>query len=466
MYFSRARTAVDILFPLAGYVLWPVVLGVLGFLYGFYDFVSGRTGEVCLVFVIVTAICLLGLFWKYARRAGIVVYQLSILTLSIGAFIGSHPQLYRSLLYGWIACGLLGGIMLSIPRTSKQSSNTAWHRFRVGCWLVLALQAGLVMAGFARLVLVEERPLVSFRVLGNPLLEALAFSPDGDTLATVGGFGAQLKMPGLWDVNTGRKRTDTVDSEMPGDPKWASLHFIGNRLALAICANGHVGIEIWSIGKREADSRYEWADEICGGAATFSRDGTQFVYGNFAGHVKVFDLNQGKLTIDLPRMNERINCVTVSRSHDKMACASHGNTIEIWELLNSCQIATLNSTGNVECLDFSEDGSLLVCGTGAGTVDIFDIGEQRRNITVPCFHNGIVSAVAFSPNGRKVACSGLYGVTVLIDPKSGTICNKLRMWGAWDIPCVSFSADSKKLATGNLRGDIAIWGLVDEARGN
>jgi len=371
-------------------ILWPAVAAVLGFLYAFYDFASGRSGEVCLAFTIATAICLIGLFWQYSRRAGVAVYELSVLALSVGGFMGSHPQLYRLFLYGWMINASMGGVILCIPRSgrprpSTARPSTAWRRLRIGCVLTLVLQAGLVMAGFAQLLLIEKRPHASFRALGNPLLESLAFSVDGNTLATVGGFGPQLKTVRLWGAETGGKSAEIVDANVTGDPKLARLHFISDRLALAIRADGHTSLAVLDVRKRGVKARFEWADEIYGGAATFSRDGTQFVYGNFGGHVRVFDLNVGEVTVDLHRMGDQVNCLAVSRPNDKVACAPQGNAIEVWGLSDSRQIATLSSTANVECMDFSADGRLLVCGTDAATVEVFDVKELRRIITVRCF---------------------------------------------------------------------------------
>jgi len=142
-----------------------------------------------------------------------------------------------------------------------------------------------------------------------------------------------------------------------------------------------------------------------------------------------------------------------------VACAAHGDSIEVWDLSSSRQIAAFTTTANVECMDFSADGRLLACGTDAATVEVFDVVEQRRIVDTRCFGDGIVSAVAFSPNGNVLACGGSRGVTVLVDPQSGTTLGKLRMWGAWEISSISFSADGKQLATGNLRGHVAIWRL-------
>lgn len=438
-------------------ILWPAVAAVLGVLYGFYDFASGRTGEVCLAFTIATTICLIGLFWHDSRRARLVVYELSLLALFIGGLMGSHPQLYRSFLYGWMIGASMGGVILCIPRSGWPRPANALHTLRIGCVLALILQAGLVVAGFAQLLLIEKGPHASFRALSNPLLESLAFSVDGNTLATVGGFGTQLKTARLWDAGTGGKVAEIVDTNVTGDLKLARLHFNGDCLALAIRADGHTSIAVLDVSKRAVKARFEWADEVCGGAATFSRDGTQFVYGNFGGKVRVFDLNLGKLTVDLHRKGGQVNCIAVSRSNDKVACAAQGTAIEVWGLSDSRQIVALSSTANVECMDFSADGRLLACGTDAATVEVFDITELRRIITARCFGDDIVSAVAFSPNGEMLACGGSRGVTVLLDPESGEARGKLRMWGAWEVRCVSFSTDGKRLATGNLRGDIAIW---------
>ncbi len=448
-------------------LFWPIIAGVLGFLYGSYDFAIGRTGEICLAFTIATTICLIALLWDSSRRTRVAVYELSVLALSVGAYVGSHPthpQQFRLFFYGWMIYAATGGVLLCIPKRGGIGRSTAWRRVRIGFVAALVLQAGLVMAGFAQLLLIEKRPQVYFSTLSNPLLESLALSVDGNVLATVGGIGPQLHTARLWDAQTGRKLAEIADTEVTGEPRWAALHFDGERMALAMRADGHTGsiasIAVFEVEKGEVIARFQWADVIYGKrSAAFSNDGAEFVYGNFDGHLKVFDLNLGKVTVDLHRKGRQVHCIAVSRSRDRVACAVHSNSIEVWDLSNTRQIATLTSSANVECMDFSPDGRLLACGTDAATVEVFDVGEQRRIVNIRCFGDGIISEIAFSPNGEALACGGSRGVTVLVDPKSGVISRRLRMWGAWDIRSLSFSGDGKRLATGNMRGHLAIWRL-------
>jgi WD40 repeat protein len=438
-------------------ILWPGVAAVLGFLYALYDFASGRNGEIFLPFNTATTICLLALSLQYSRRAGAVIYELSVLALSVGNFVGSHPELYSLVLYGWMINASIGGVILWIPRSGRPGLSSGWRRLRIGSVCALVLQAGLVTAGFAQILLIEKRPYATFRALGNPLLESIGLSTDGNTLATVGGFGPQLKTARLWDAQTGRELAEIGDTKVAGDPRFAGLHFLGDRLALAIRADGRTSIAVFDVEKHEVTARFEWADEVYGGAAVFSRDGTQFVYGNSGGHVRVFDLNVGKLTVTLLPNSGQATCLAVSRSNGKVACATRGNAIELWDLCNSDPIGSLFPAAGVECIDFSADGRLVACGTDTATVEVFDVTQLHRIMTVHCFGDGIVSAVAFSPDGEILACGGSRGVTVLVDPESGETRGKLRMWGAWEVRRLSFSPGGKRLATGNLRGDIAIW---------
>ena len=153
-------------------------------------------GEVWLAFAMATTICLIGLFWQYPRRARVVIYEFSELALWIGGFVGSFPYLIR-FVYGWIISASLGGLILCVRQNNKSCSPARSRALRVGSVLALVLQACLVMAGFAQLLLIEQRPRVSFLAIPTPVLDSLAFSPDGNTLATVGGFGIQRKIAGL-----------------------------------------------------------------------------------------------------------------------------------------------------------------------------------------------------------------------------------------------------------------------------
>lgn len=448
-------------------LFWPAVAGILGFLYGSYDFAIGRTGEIRVTFTTATAICLIGLLWELSRRTSVAVYELSVLALSVGAYVGSHPthpQQFRSFIYGWMIYAATGGILLCISKRGELGRTTAWQRLRIGFIAALVLQAGLVMAGFAQILLIEKRPQVYFNTLSNPLLESLALSVDGNVLASVGGIGPQLHTARLWDAQTGRKLAEIAETEVTAEPRWATVHFDGERMALAMRADGHTGsiasIAVFEVEKTEVIARVKWGDGIYSNrSAAFSNDGTEFVYSNFDGHLKVFDVSLGKVTVDLHRKGRPVHCIAVSCSRNTVACAVHPNSIEVWDLSNTRQIATLTSSAKVECMDFSPDGRLLACGTDAATVEVFDVAEQRRIVNIRGFYDGIISEIAFSPNGEALACGGSRGITVLIDTKSGAISDRLRMWGAWEIRALSFSGDGKQLATGNMRGHVAIWRL-------
>jgi len=90
-----------------------------------------------------------------------------------------------------------------------------------------------------------------------------------------------------------------------------------------------------------------------------------------------------------------------------------------------------------------------------------DVDQVRATTLIPCFEDGSVDAVAFSPNGTMLVCGGgQRGLTRVVDTNHWKIVATLRTWGGWRIHCLAFSSDGKRLATGDALTRVAIWDVM------
>jgi WD40 repeat protein len=362
-------------------------------------------------------------------------------------------------LWPWAFFAVVGGIvaLASSRKTDSPSRGTA--RVAVG---VLLAAAGLLACGFAQLRFRGEQPVVTFRAAPF-FLQAITFSPDAKTIATVGSVWD--KNVRLWDAATGRALGQCDKERANNGMEKAAVQCFGNPPVVA--ASSHLSplprsdskivIQTWDLATQTPQQRFQWDDRLEVRHSVFSRDGRWFVYSN--GNLRAFDLQAGRVVVDLKRRKGSDVCsLAVSPARDRLACATYDRELEIWDLDGARLSQQIRTADKVFCMDFSPDGRSLAYGSISGMIEKIAIGGEKAASELSCFdHNG-VDALTFSPNGALLACAGGdEGKTKVIDANRWTVVAVLKTWGAYRIECLAFSSDGRRLATGDANGLVGVW---------
>jgi WD40 repeat protein len=144
----------------------------------------------------------------------------------------------------------------------------------------------------------------------------------------------------------------------------------------------------------------------------------------------------------------------------RMAVAS-GATATVWDVASRRALFALTGhTGAVNAVAYSPDGSRLATAGDDGTARLWDAADGRELHTL-AGHDRWVTAAAFSPDGRILATGGYDKAVRLWDVASG---RPLAAWTghAAGLRAAAFSPDGRTLAAGAADGEVRVW---DVARG-
>jgi NACalpha-BTF3-like transcription factor len=198
------------------------------------------------------------------------------------------------------------------------------------------------------------------------------------------------------------------------------------------------------------------------GPLAFLPDGKSFLRGMRGGLLQ-WDVATGRILrgLDAP-LGAKGDVTAVAVSPDgkvfvsaKRASDGDGSSVTLWDAATGKVLARYFRAGaDFPCLAVSPDGKLLALGDSElGALRLLDIptGKVKQDRDVG---NGI-RAVAFSPDGRRVACGGVEGRIYIGDVQTGA--RVLNIATASHLTSLAYSPDGKLILTGDDQGALLLW---------
>lgn len=140
--------------------------------------------------------------------------------------------------------------------------------------------------------------------------------------------------------------------------------------------------------------------------------------------------------------------MTLSPNGRTLASTSQDMTVRLWDVESGQVLQILEHQENVVCVDWSPDGAMLVVGGGISDnkVYLWDASNGRL-LRILQGHGGMITGVAWSPDGTILASCSIDRMIRLWDAKNGRILQEFKK-PPDQIECLAWSPDGRQLCSG------------------
>lgn len=314
------------------------------------------------------------------------------------------------------------------------------------------LAAGRTEKGIAE---IDERgrPTLTLEGHGNGISD-LSYGPEGKYIASSSYDGTVR----LWSALSGMPVLT-----LEGHENFVSGLAFSRRTSLLASTSFDKTVRLWRKRAVELPQLVGHTEAIH--SLAYSPDGTRIASGGWDRTVRIWDAAGGRQLHALRGHASIVTEVVFSEDGRRVLSASRDGTARVWDARSGMHELTLDHLdgGEVESAAFSPDGALIATGSGlSGHIYLWD-ARTGKLLSTLVGHRGLVSGLAFSRDGRRLASSSRDKSVLVFDVSKGEILCRLEgSHGDW-ISDLEWGPGDRQILTAGKDGLAIKWDVARAA---
>lgn len=219
--------------------------------------------------------------------------------------------------------------------------------------------------------------------LGTTYAFAIAFAPNSHKVAIAASNGK---------LQTYTLSTGAIDLNLNAHPGWVTAVAYSPDNSRIITGGADDKVKIWDTLGNVLDTLIGHLADIT--AVRYTPDGTKIISSSKDNSIKIWDAASGTLLQTITVSNQDVNAFDISPNGNYVVTASLDTTIRVWSLADYSLQSTyaMANSGFYYAVAWSPDGTKIATGTDVGLVIVYDattvgVNENNPDFTVNLFPN-------------------------------------------------------------------------------